>query len=78
MTELNKPVKRLSLASKYSRGKARRIVVTLLPSAIAFRLHGERKQYQLPLADLYPLAVRVALAAEKQRRKAEREAKRKK
>lgn len=69
MTFLHKPVKRLSAASKYSRGKSRNIVVTLLPSGLGMRLFGERKTYTLPFADLYPLAVRVALAAQKEARR---------
>lgn len=74
MTELTKPVRRLSTAAKYSRGKMRRIVVTLLPTGLGLRLAKERKTYALPYADLYPLAVRVHLAAEKARKKAERAA----
>lgn len=74
MTELTKPVRRLSNAAKYSRGKMRRIVVTLLPNGLGLRLAKERKTYSLPYADLYPLAVRVHQQAEKDRKKAERKA----
>lgn len=74
MTPLSKPVRRLSPSSKYSRGKMRPIVVTLLPTGLQLRLHGERKAYTLPYSDLYPLAVRCAQAAEKDRKKAERAA----
>lgn len=69
MTELTKPVRRLSPAAKYSRGKMRPIVVTLLPTGLQLRLHGERKAYTLPYADLYPLAVRVHQQAEKDRKR---------
>lgn len=74
LTELTKPVRRLSSASRYSRGKMRRIVVTLQPNGLGLRLAKERKTFSLPFGDLYALAVRVTLAAEKARKLAERKA----
>lgn len=76
MTELLKPVRRLSQASKFSRGKMRRIVVTLLPNGLGLRLAKERKTFSLPYTELYGLAVRVTQAAERDRKKAERKARR--
>lgn len=74
MTELTKPVRRLSLASKYSRGKMRRIVVTLLPTGLGLRLAKERKTFVLPYVDLLPLAIRVHQASVKQAKKEARRA----
>ena len=77
MTDLTKPVRRLSIAEKYSRGRSRRIVVELLPTCIGFRLHGERRKFFLSYIDGLALAIRADAAATKARKAAERQARKK-
>lgn len=74
MTPISKPVLRITDAVRYSRGKHRRVIVSLHSTRIGFRLSRERKTYYLPIGDLYGYAVRAWAEAEKARKKAERKA----
>ena len=73
MTNLNKPVKRVSK----SRVQQRPIVVTLYPGGfLGLRLKGRRREYQLGLDDLYWQAAKAEVR-KKAREKAKKKAKKK-
>lgn len=66
MTNLNKPVKRVSHGFVREQGKAREIVVILRPpNVIGFRAKGCRKEYQLTIEGCYTMAVKATMAAER-------------
>lgn len=76
-TTENRTTTRETTACARSHGKVRPIVVSLAGGTITLRLKGERKAYRLPVATAYVVAVQAHAAAEKHRRKQERDAKRK-
>lgn len=66
MTNLSKPVRRVSSATIREQGKARKIVVILRPpNVIGFRAAGCRREYQLSLEGCYTMAVRADVLARK-------------
>lgn len=75
-TPLNKPVKRKAGQGQFSRGKLRRIIVTLYPNdTIGFRLEKTRQEELLPIGAAYVYASRLRVAAEKRARAEARKAK---
>ena len=74
MTNLTKPVKRVSRGIVRERGKAREVVVILRPpNIIGFRAKGCRKEYQLTTDVCYLMAVRAHVAdLRKQKAKAKK------
>jgi hypothetical protein len=59
MTDLDKPIKRRSHASRTEAGKRRRVIIILEPDQkIGFRLEGTRDTYRLDIESGYELAVR--------------------
>ena len=78
MTNLTKPVKRVSSAQIREVGKLRDIVVILYPNrTIGFRAKGCKREYHLPIETGYMLAVRAYVVDEKKRKKKERDHKHK-
>lgn len=70
MTDLKKPVKRISSGLIRESGKRRNIVIILRPpNVIGFRAKGCRKEYQLTADVCYTMAVKAHIADEKRRRK---------
>ena len=77
MTNLSKPVKRISKGFVHESGKVREVVVILRPpNILGFRAKGCRKEYQLTTDGCYTLAVKAHVLAEK-RQKAKNKKKRK-
>ena len=76
MTTINRPLRRESGSTGYSRGRARPIIVELSPPGrlVGFRLKGERKTYYLDVGVCYGLAVRAHVESERARKLAERKA----
>lgn len=76
MTRFTRPLKRLSEATRYQRGRAVNVVVEIPAGGrvIGFRLAKTRRVYYLPTAALLCEAIRVHQASEKARKKAERAA----
>lgn len=70
MTNLNKPVKRVSHGLVREQGRRRRIVITLRPpNVLGFRAKGCRKEYQLTAEVCYTMAVRAEVLEKKKKRK---------
>jgi len=77
MTDLTKPVKRVTNGVVRESGRLRDIVVILRPpNLIGFRAKGCRKEYQLTTDALYSLAVKCHVAEEKKRTAKEKAKKR--
>jgi len=77
MTELKKPVSRVSQGMVFEAGKLRPIVVTLEPPyLLKFRAKGCKKSYSLTTDACYSMAVKADVADKK--RKKRKESKRKK
>ena len=73
MTDLKKPVSRVSQGKVFEAGKLRPIVVTLEPPCLLkFRPKGCKKSYSLTTADCYSLAVKADVAAKKAAKKREK------
>lgn len=68
---------RETTATARNRGKARPIVVTLTGSTVVVRLKGTRQSFRIPVAMVFALAIQSHLAAEKHRKKTEKDARRK-
>jgi len=77
MTNLTKPVRRVTPATVFEVGKLRDIVVIVYPKAVGFRAMGCKREYQLPTEHLYLEAVEAHVRADKKKKKKEREQKRK-
>ena len=59
MTELNKPIRRVTSARRHEKSKTRRVILSLEPSAeVGVRLEGTRQCYRLHAEQVYELAVR--------------------
>jgi len=70
MTDLTKPVSRVSSGTVFESGKVREVVVTLRPhNVIGFRAKGCKREYQLTISNLYTLAVRAHVADKKRQKK---------
>lgn len=68
-TQLTKKVSRKSGVAQFSRGKLRRVIVTLYPNdVIGFRLEKTSKEELLPLGAAYVYAARLRVANEKRQR----------
>jgi len=71
MTNLTKPVKRVSKGQVYHQGKARNVVISIeLPHLIGLRLQGCKKTYRLSAVELYWMAVKQSANEAKNRKKA--------
>jgi len=69
MTNLTKPVSRVSNATIREAGRTREIVITLQPpSLLGFRAKGCRKTYWLPAAACYMQAVKADVAFQKKQK----------
>jgi len=69
MTQLKRPVSRVSAGEVYEAGRARRIVVTLRPpNVIALRAQGCRKEYCLTAETCFAMAVRAHVEAERRKK----------
>ena len=69
MTNLSKPVSRVSRGLVREAGKLREVVVILRPpNVIGFRAKGCRKEYQLTAEACYTMAVRAHVAEAKKRK----------
>ena len=78
MTNLTKPVKRVSSGFVFESGKPREVVVIIRPpNVIGFRAKGCRKEYQLTTDGCYTLAVKAYVADEKKRKAKEKKVKKK-
>ena len=65
MTDLRKPVSRVSHATVHEQGKHRQIIITLVPpSVLWFRAKGCRRSYALTADACYQLAVKAAVMAQ--------------
>lgn len=70
MTELKKPVRRVSQGKIFEAGKFRPVVVTLEPPYILkFRAKGCKKSYSLTTDACYSMAVKADVAAKKRVKK---------
>ena len=80
MTDVTRPVRRRTIASHFSRGRRKQIIVELRPpgTLIYFRLAGERRTVSLSVADCYTLGCQAEAQAKKRAKKEARDAKRKK
>jgi len=66
MTDLRKPVSRVSRATVREQGRQRQIVITLEPpNLLWFRAKGCRRRYALTADICYQLAVKASVAAQK-------------
>ena len=69
MTDLTKPVKRVSNGLVREAGKTREVVVILRPpNVIGFRAKGCRREYQLTTDVCYSMAVKASVLAEKRQK----------
>lgn len=58
MTDLIKPIKRVTRSERFSRGKHRRLIVSLEPGdVIGVRLQGTRQTYRLSIEAVYERAI---------------------
>jgi len=65
MTDLKKPVSRVSRATVHEQGRHRQIIITLEPpSVLWFRAKGCRRSYALTADVCYQLAVKAAVWAQ--------------
>ena len=80
MTLCTRHVRRRTGATVCSRGRRKDVVIEIEPGGhyITFRLAGERRRFSLPTAFLYTEAVRQHVQSERERRKTERKARRRK
>ncbi|MHC4121967.1 MAG: hypothetical protein ACYSSI_00205 [Planctomycetota bacterium] len=70
MTDLEKPVSRVSRGCIRECGKPREIVITLMPpNVLYFRAKGCRRKYALTAEACYMLAVKAHVADEKKLKK---------
>lgn len=70
MTDLRKPVKRVSSGLVREQGKPREIVIILRPpNLIGFRAKGCRREYQLTAEACYTMAVRAHVMEQKKAKK---------
>lgn len=79
MTDLKKQVSRMAQpvdsGMVFEAGKARQVVVTLVPpSILRFRAKGCKRSYDLTYADCYVRAVKVDVAAAKKKKAADKKA----
>lgn len=74
---LSRPTRRLTTALVRNAGRLKPVVVTLTGDRIELRLKGERRAYTMTASAAYVMAAHNHVLAERARRKAEREAKRK-
>jgi len=65
MTDLRKPVSRVSRATVHEQGRHRQIIITLEPpSVLWFRAKGCRRSYALTAEFCYQQAVKASVAAQ--------------
>lgn len=58
MTELNKPLRRVTSARRHEKSKTRAVVLSLEPPAqVGVRLQGTRQTYRLDAESVYEIAV---------------------
>jgi hypothetical protein len=77
MTDLRKPVRRVSRGLIREAGKVREVVVILRPpNVLGFRAKGCRKEYQLTAEACYTMAVKASVLAQKRLKKQKRKANR--
>lgn len=70
MTNLTRPVKRVSAGGVFEAGKMRPIVVTLEPPCVLkFRAKGCKRSYSLTIAACYTMAVKAHVSAQKRLKK---------
>ena len=70
MTNLTKPVRRVSAGRVFDAGKMRPVVVTLEPPCVLkFRAKGCKRNYSLTIAACYIMAVKAHVSAEKRLKK---------
>ena len=78
MTDLKKPISRVSAGVVHESGKTRPIIVILEPpNIIKFRAKGCKRAYELTTEGCFRAAVEAHVRAEKRRKKKEKEAKKK-
>jgi len=79
MTELKKPVRRVSGDSVFEAGKLRPVIITLEPPCVLkFRAKGCKKTYSLTIAACYSMAVKADIEAKKrEKQKQPKQSKRK-
>ena len=77
MTNLTKPVRRVTPAKVFEVGKLRDIVVIVYPRHLGFRAMGCKREYQLSTEHLYLEAVE-AYVRDAKKKKAKEKAKRRK
>lgn len=75
MTDLNKPVKRVSHGTVYDRGVRQVIIILRPPNILAFRAKGCRKEYPLTAEWCYRMAVEAEALAMRKARQAARKLK---
>ena len=69
MTNLSKPVKRVSAGIVREAGKDREVIVILRPpNVLGFRAKGCRREYQLTTESCYVLAVRAHVLEQKKKK----------
>ena len=69
MTNLTRPVKRITHSKVFEAGKMRLIVVTLEPPCLLkFRAKGCKKSYSLTTAACYSMAVKADVADKKKQK----------
>jgi hypothetical protein len=77
MTNLNKPIKRVSAGIVKEAGMAREVVVILRPpNVIGFRAKGCRREYQLTTEVCYSMAVKAHVADQRRQKQKEHQIKR--
>lgn len=69
MTNLTKPVSRVTPATAREVGKDRNIVVTMDGKLLGFRAKGCKRKYWLPISACYTMAVRASVLASKREKK---------
>jgi len=73
MTNLTKPVSRVSHGRVFEAGKRRKVIVTLEPPYILkFRAQGCRRSYSLTTDACYTMAVKASVRADKRPKKTSR------
>lgn len=71
MTRVTRRLARQTMATVFSNGRRRPVIVEILPPGltIGFRLHGERRRYDLPVDALYKKAALVWTAEQRAARR---------
>lgn len=70
MTNLTRPVSRVSRGEVFEAGKRRKVIITLEPPYILkFRAQGCRKSYSLTTDACYTMAVKASVLAAKRSKK---------